>query len=80
MGVAFVYGTLQSPEVVRLLLDRMPTCKPAILHGYSRRCIKDRVYPAITPAEASSKVQGMVLMDLSPKELHILDGEGAGGR
>lgn len=74
MGNAFVYGTLMAPEVVELLISRKPVCKAATLHGYSRRRVKDRVYPAIIPAEPDSKVQGMVLLDLSAQELHILDG------
>lgn len=76
-GAVFVYGTLMADEVVRLLLKRVPPSRPATLSGHRRHAIKGQVFPAIvpvpTPAEAS--VKGKVLMELTPKELEILDGE-----
>lgn len=75
-GNAFVYGTLMADEVVRLLIKRVPHSRAATLPGFSRHKIKGVVYPAIVPSEGTgARVQGKVLMDLSDKELHILDGE-----
>ncbi|GIL67020.1 hypothetical protein Vafri_20410 [Volvox africanus] len=72
-GNAFVYGTLMADEVVKVLIKRVPTSKPAALKGYTRYQVKGQVFPAIVPSTAESKVQGKVLMDLSDKELEVLD-------
>jgi len=32
----FVYGTLMAPEVLQVLIGRMPTLTPAVLQGYKR--------------------------------------------
>lgn len=72
-GNAFVYGTLMADEVVQLLIHRVPRSKPAALSGYQRYRVKEQVFPAIIPCAPTSKVQGMVLLDLSDRELKILD-------
>ncbi|EFJ46914.1 hypothetical protein VOLCADRAFT_105355 [Volvox carteri f. nagariensis] len=72
-GNAFVYGTLMADEVVKVLIKRVPTSKPAALKGYTRYKVKGQVFPAIVPSTAESKVEGKVLLDLSDKELEVLD-------
>ncbi|GLC34994.1 hypothetical protein PLESTM_000262800 [Pleodorina starrii] len=72
-GNAFVYGTLMADEVVRVLIKRVPPSKPAALKGYTRYKVKGQVFPAIVPSTAEAKVEGKVLLDLSDKELEILD-------
>lgn len=57
---AFVYGTLMADEVLNLLIKRVPTHRPAVLHGYTRYRIKNRVYPAIIPTAPTDTVQGKV--------------------
>jgi len=74
-GNAFVYGTLMADEVLKLLIKRVPRSAPASITGFSRHRVKNQVFPAIIPAAASSRVQGKVLLDLTEKELHVLDGE-----
>ncbi|THG00963.1 hypothetical protein TEA_001366 [Camellia sinensis var. sinensis] len=59
----FVYGSLLSDEVVRVLLKRVPH------HIFS---IKECVYPAIIPVE-NKKVTGKVLLGITLPELDILD-------
>mmetsp|Transcript_21917 Transcript_21917/g.47842 ORF Transcript_21917/g.47842 Transcript_21917/m.47842 type:complete len:145 (+) Transcript_21917:31-465(+) len=71
-GTAFVYGTLMAPEVVKRLINRVPTFKPATLKGFVRYKVKDQVYPAIVPS-AESAVQGKVITNLSAEELKVLD-------
>ncbi|GJR45920.1 AIG2-like protein D [Tanacetum coccineum] len=71
-NTVFVYGSLLSDDVVRVLLNRIPRTAPAILNGYHRFSIKGRVYPAIIPVE-NKKVTGRVLSGLSAMELDILD-------
>ncbi|KAL7165813.1 hypothetical protein ACSBR2_036643 [Camellia fascicularis] len=53
----FVYGSLLSDEVVRVLLKRVPQSSSAILDGFHRFSIKERIYPAIIPVE-NKKVTG----------------------
>ncbi|CAB9501483.1 AIG2-like protein [Seminavis robusta] len=73
----FVYGSLLSPQVVEVLLGRIPKSIPAPcrLYGYSRHPVKDQVYPAIIPASSTSTslVDGMIWCDLSDREKSLLD-------
>ncbi|XP_061339311.1 AIG2-like protein D isoform X2 [Gastrolobium bilobum] len=66
----FVYGSLLSDDVVRVLLKRVPSSATATLHGLFK--IKGRVYPAILPVE-NKKVAGRVLLGISGLELDVLD-------
>lgn len=69
----FVYGTLLSEEIVKILLNRNPESHPATAMGYSRYRIKGRVYPAILPTLPSDELTGLVLCGLSDREFEILD-------
>ncbi|DBB07818.1 TPA: hypothetical protein ACH3X3_009227 [Trebouxia sp. C0006] len=69
----FVYGTLLSEEIVKILLNRNPESHPATVKGYSRYRIRGRVYPAILPTTPSDELTGMVLCGLSEREFEILD-------
>ncbi len=73
-GNAFVYGTLMADEVLKLLIQRVPVSRPAHITGFTRYKVKGQVFPAIIPTERTAKVNGKVLLDLSDKELHVLDG------
>lgn len=72
-GNAFVYGTLMADEVLKLLIQRVPVSRPAHVTGFTRYKVKGQVFPAIIPSEKTAKVNGKVLLDLSDKELHVLD-------
>eukprot|EP00197_Chlamydomonas_leiostraca_P012842 CAMPEP_0202861696 /NCGR_PEP_ID=MMETSP1391-20130828/3011_1 /ASSEMBLY_ACC=CAM_ASM_000867 /TAXON_ID=1034604 /ORGANISM="Chlamydomonas leiostraca, Strain SAG 11-49" /LENGTH=156 /DNA_ID=CAMNT_0049541125 /DNA_START=141 /DNA_END=612 /DNA_ORIENTATION=+ len=72
-GNAFVYGTLMAEEVLRSLLRRVPTNKPAVLAGYKRYRVRHASFPAILPAQPEDRVQGKVLLGLSKAELQRLD-------
>ncbi|KIY99608.1 AIG2-like protein [Monoraphidium neglectum] len=72
-GQIFVYGTLMADEVLKLLLKRVPPSKPATLAGHRRYAIRGQVFPAIVPAEPEASVRGKVLLQLTNKELEILD-------
>lgn len=61
-GTAFVYGTLMAPEVLKLLIKRVPESRAATLKGYARYRVKGQVFPAIIPSTSESKVKGMVRM------------------
>jgi gamma-glutamylcyclotransferase (GGCT)/AIG2-like uncharacterized protein YtfP len=68
----FVYGTLMVPQVLEILLGRVPELRPATLLGYHRYAIEGACYPAITISENSS-VDGRLLTGLSSDELATLD-------
>jgi gamma-glutamylcyclotransferase (GGCT)/AIG2-like uncharacterized protein YtfP len=59
-GTAFVYGTLMAPEVLNLLIKRVPESRAATLKGYARYRVKGQVFPAIIPSMPESKVAGRV--------------------
>ncbi|KAL4458037.1 hypothetical protein ABPG75_012902 [Micractinium tetrahymenae] len=70
----FVYGTLMYPEVLTALIQRVPRMEPAIIHGYQRYRIRGQVFPGtIRSAAPGAQVQGLVLFDLLPDELEMLD-------
>ena len=73
-GNAFVYGTLMADEVLKLLIQRVPVSRSAHVTGFTRYKVKGQVFPAIIPSEKTAKVNGKVLLDLTDKELHVLDG------
>ncbi|CAB79849.1 AIG2-like protein [Arabidopsis thaliana] len=66
----FVYGSLQEPEVVYVLLNRVPDHVSAVLSGLFR--LKGRVYPTILP-DGTGKVNGKVLKGITDDELKMLD-------
>lgn len=70
---AFVYGTLMYPEVLHALINRVPRMEPAAIHGYQRYRIKGQVFPGTLRSVADSQVKGLVLLDLQPQELEVLD-------
>lgn len=85
---AFFYGTLMAAEVFFTvcyrfsnenvsLLKSLHDFKPAILHGFCRRRVKDADYPGITPDE-DHEVRGMYVTGLTDANMYHLDAfEGA---
>lgn len=72
----FVYGTLMVPEVLQLVLGRVPLGIEATLAGYKRHALLDEVYPAmVTETEATPvpQVSGRLLRELTDSELQKLD-------
>ncbi|KAL0739273.1 hypothetical protein Bca4012_015483 [Brassica carinata] len=53
----FVYGSLQDPQVVYVLLNRVPDHISAVLSGFHRFRIKNRLYPTILP-DSTGQVTG----------------------
>jgi gamma-glutamylcyclotransferase (GGCT)/AIG2-like uncharacterized protein YtfP len=43
----FVYGTLQSPEIIKKLTGKSFKNTPAVLEGYKRYWVKESDYPAV---------------------------------
>jgi hypothetical protein len=76
-----------SPDVLQVLLGRVPPLIPsAILPNHSRHPVFGRVYPGVIPTPASSSssslgtsssssntVEGLLMVDITPLEMKILD-------
>lgn len=68
----FAYGTLLFPEVVRLLLGRVPGSVPARAPGWRVRALPGVVYPGLV-AEPGAEASGRLLTDLTAAEIEVLD-------
>lgn len=67
----FAYGTLQFPEVLDALLDRVPEIRPAALVGWRAARLHGLSYPGLTPG--GGPAPGVLLTGLSQAEWRILD-------
>ncbi|GLW66105.1 hypothetical protein Arub01_43490 [Actinomadura rubrobrunea] len=68
----FVYGTLRFPEVLRVLLGRVPEMRPATATGWRVRALPGVVYPGMV-AVPDGVAQGMLMTGLSEDERRLLD-------
>jgi hypothetical protein len=66
----FVYGSLMEPAVCTVLLGRMPTSRPALLHGYMRCRVVDKAYPAAIP-HGGGVIEGLLLDGLSERDQKV---------
>ena len=79
----FVYGTLMAPEVLQVLIGKIPQItQPAFVANYNRWKVKGCVFPGLTPSATKSNcahnleescVQGMLLHDLESSEQDIFN-------
>ncbi|TYC18764.1 gamma-glutamylcyclotransferase [Actinomadura syzygii] len=67
----FVYGSLQFPEVLFALIDRVPDHEPAAAKGWRVATLPERVYPGLIPADDTAL--GHLLTGLTPDEWRVLD-------
>ncbi|KAJ9452453.1 AIG2-like protein [Diplonema papillatum] len=68
----FLYGSLQSEEVLKAFLQRVPSYSYALLDGFHRYEASGRPYPGLRPL-AGARVVGILLDDLTPGEMELLD-------
>lgn len=68
----FTYGTLVFPEVMEAVTGRRFESQTAVLRGYRRRMLRDRVYPGIRPAAADA-TEGRVYLSIDAAALACLD-------
>ena len=68
----FAYGTLMCDDIMREVSACVLQGLPGVLQGYSRRCVKNAAYPAIT-ADESGKVNGILYLDLPATSWQRLD-------
>ena len=69
----FVYGSLMFEPVWRRLVCGTYAHRPARLHGFTRRRIRNDVYPVIFRSHGGEWVDGKVYLHVSPKDLKRLD-------
>jgi hypothetical protein len=79
----FAYGTLQFPEVLQVLLGRVPEHTPGAITGWRAAALPGLVYPGLVPAGRTgstvscvsgvSTVSGVLLAGLTSAEWCIID-------
>jgi gamma-glutamylcyclotransferase (GGCT)/AIG2-like uncharacterized protein YtfP len=69
----FAYGSLQFPEVLRVLLGRAPSISPATVAGWRVAALPGQIHPALVPAPPTVRTAGNLVTGLSPTEWRTLD-------
>jgi gamma-glutamylcyclotransferase (GGCT)/AIG2-like uncharacterized protein YtfP len=67
----FVYGTLQSPEIIKKLTGKSFKSTPAVLQGYKRYWVKESVYPAVIQ-QIDEQTTGLVLENVDDLSVDII--------
>ena len=67
----FAYGTLQFPEVLEALLDRVPEHRPAQAPGWRAARLRGLTYPGLTPG--GGPANGVLMVGLVADEWRIFD-------
>jgi len=70
-AVLFAYGPLAFPEVMQVLLGRVPDIEATPLAGWRVAVLPGHEYPTLVIAEAIA--HGGLIKDLSATEWHVLD-------
>lgn len=65
------YGTLQFPDVLRVLLGRVPAAEPATVAGWRAAALAGRSYPGLLRAAAT--VSRLILAGLTASEIQVVD-------
>ncbi|MBW8482029.1 gamma-glutamylcyclotransferase family protein [Actinomadura parmotrematis] len=68
----FAYGTLRFPEVLEMLLGRVPEMAPARAAGWRVRALPGVVYPGLV-ADPSGVAEGVLISGLDAAETRLLD-------
>jgi gamma-glutamylcyclotransferase (GGCT)/AIG2-like uncharacterized protein YtfP len=72
MARLFAYGTLAVPAVLEAVTGRRFPGQEARLHGFARRCLRGRIYPAVVAAPGAL-AEGRLYDGLDPATLARLD-------
>ncbi|HEX2313221.1 MAG TPA: gamma-glutamylcyclotransferase family protein [Thermomonospora sp.] len=72
MSGLFVYGTLRFPEVLSILLGRVPELEPATAAGWRVKALPGAVYPGLVP-DPDAVAEGLLMTGLSEDERRLLD-------
>lgn len=68
----FVYGTLRFPEVLEILIGRVPELTPASARGWRVRALPGLVYPGLV-ADPQGVADGLLIAGLTGAERAVLD-------
>ena len=68
----FTYGTLQIPEVIKLVTGQAFPSRAARLNGYQRLKIKHRTYPGIIE-DPNQSIDGVLYSNVDATALTLLD-------
>jgi len=68
----FVYGTLLFPDVLTVLLGRVPARSPAVADGWRAAALPGRVYPGLVP-DPVRRATGLVIGGLTAADIALLD-------
>jgi gamma-glutamylcyclotransferase (GGCT)/AIG2-like uncharacterized protein YtfP len=69
----FVYGTLRFPEILEVLLGRVPELSPVSVRGWRVRALPGAVYPGMV-ADPAGVAEGVLVSGLTEAERRVLDG------
>jgi gamma-glutamylcyclotransferase (GGCT)/AIG2-like uncharacterized protein YtfP len=70
-ALLFAYGTLQFPDVLTALIDRVPQTGAAQATGWRAAALAGRRYPGLVTAPSTAT--GLVLAGLSEAEIQLID-------
>ena len=65
-----MYGSLQFPKIVKLLIGRAPTTTDVLLHDHRVAALKDRKFPGLI-SEANCTAQGKII-DITDEEFSVI--------
>ncbi|MFC5754567.1 gamma-glutamylcyclotransferase family protein [Actinomadura rugatobispora] len=68
----FVYGTLRFPEILEILLGRVPRLAPAAVAGWRVRALPGVTYPGLV-ADPDATAEGVLISGLTEAEQGLLD-------
>jgi gamma-glutamylcyclotransferase (GGCT)/AIG2-like uncharacterized protein YtfP len=68
----FAYGTLRFPEILEILLGRVPDLLPASVPGWRVRALPGAVYPGMV-ADPGGVADGVLISGLTEDERRLLD-------
>lgn len=71
----FAYGTLMFPQIIRTVIDRVPSSVSAVAHGYARLEVTGQSFPGMIEAASTpgATVSGMLYENLTPEEWQLLN-------
>jgi gamma-glutamylcyclotransferase (GGCT)/AIG2-like uncharacterized protein YtfP len=70
-ALLFAYGTLQFPDVLTALIDRVPQAQAASVTGWRAAALAGRSYPGLVAARSTAT--GLVLAGLRSQESQLID-------
>lgn len=68
----FAYGTLMCEDIMKDVAGCHLSSTPAILEGYSRRCVRGELYPALLP-DNQGRVNGLLYLNVPDSAWARLD-------